>query len=705
MIWIWFLAPMIWASDTAELSSNAPCFYDLDAVSEDEKHFRLEIRQHDFEFNEHLKRENPRIYVEFRRRYLDGPIRQSVFLLESMESLRDELFPKGLKRNFPLLKYRFELYVRNLRGENQESLAYNAYVFLSPKRGMGGIATKRGGERLFRIEDLRLKEAQEAFMLDFFRPMVITRYTWPDQGRFLVDLFFWLPQQHAKSRKIKHPDVYRSPVFLGDSMVINNRRQLGAAYVSRDDGDILVGNSGQLHHFHEASVHLADFYAQKETDPDAAFAAIEAYHTMMPADPRGFQDWMKGLIARDRMNRALQMADRMSLLLKDAPEVLEPIQDFKDQIQKRRDDLYAERAKFNRSSQTQVEILSPTDRQMIGGQDELVFRFSGNQAPLLKADLLLADERLASIERPPWRIPLKFDPQDPVQTLTLRLFFEDRTYQQDDVIVRVIPIDAQENVKLKRLRAVVTRGHSQHVLNLRKENFILREEGELRAIRDLHLERSPIRVAILIDTSGSMEQRLRAQAQYAVYAFLSQFEAEDQAQIYTFNQTVVRMSPMTHDVEALMPDLFTLNPMFKTRLHDAIYLAHQDLLQFEGTQVMVILSDGQDTGSFLQQPQIIDLIKDSPVMVYSVVYGDEHLTSSEQEGVDFLNKLASLTGSATLLVKPHEELEAAYQQIYNELKSFYYMDFYSRLEELDMEKVDLQTIWPGYDVRFRKLNR
>ena len=81
------------------------------------------------------------------------------------------------------------------------------------------------------------------------------------------------------------------------------------------------------------------------------------------------------------------------------------------------------------------------------------------------------------------------------------------------------------------MNAAITDGRGKAVRGLTRSQFHVFEDGVEQDIRLFQNEDTPLAVVILLDTSGSMEQRVTL-ARSAAIQFLDGLRAEDYAEIY-----------------------------------------------------------------------------------------------------------------------------------------------------------------------------
>jgi len=144
---------------------------------------------------------------------------------------------------------------------------------------------------------------------------------------------------------------------------------------------------------------------------------------------------------------------------------------------------------------------------------------------------------------------------------------EERT---DEEVVRV-------NTDLVVLNLTATDAKGDYVRGLRKEDFRVYEDGREQQVAEFSYEETPFAVAILIDTSGSMEGR-EALARSAAIRFLDGLRGDDVAAVYRFDSEVEQIQDFSPSRD-LAPMIYSLRARGMTVLNDAIIRAARDLAQ------------------------------------------------------------------------------------------------------------------------------
>lgn len=242
-------------------------------------------------------------------------------------------------------------------------------------------------------------------------------------------------------------------------------------------------------------------------------------------------------------------------------------------------------------------------------------------------------------------------------------------------------------VELVSLNVTVTEG-ARYLTDLDVKDFQVFEDGVQQEVTFFSNTQLPIALALLVDTSASMEGRLPT-AQEAAVGFARQLRPEDLAEIVDFDSRVVILQPFTNDAPSLEQAIRRTSAGGSTSMYNAIYIALKNLKKVVAgradeirRQAIVLLSDGEDTSSLMPFEEVLDLAKRSETSVYAIgLRGTERGASRSrgfQEAEFVLRQLTRETGGRAFFPQNIEELPSIYKQIAEELSSQYTLGYTSR---------------------------
>jgi len=245
------------------------------------------------------------------------------------------------------------------------------------------------------------------------------------------------------------------------------------------------------------------------------------------------------------------------------------------------------------------------------------------------------------------------------------------------------------------------------VRGLVPENFRIfenREEQKIEYFSELGGgSQVPLTIALLIDTSGSVKDKLEFEKTTAGEFFKEVLRpAKDLALIIQFDSEVNLVQDFTQNQDDLISAMKGLRAGNSTSLYDAIYLAAEEKLKHEtGRKVMVVISDGEDTSSKLRKEEAIEAAQKRDVLIYGIG------VRSDDFGSNFgvLKKFAEETGGAFFSPRARfEEIQAAFRSIGEELQGQYSLAYIptNRKKDGSFRSIDLRSKTGGVRIRARK---
>ena len=266
-------------------------------------------------------------------------------------------------------------------------------------------------------------------------------------------------------------------------------------------------------------------------------------------------------------------------------------------------------------------------------------------------------------------------------------------------------------VELVSLNVTVTDPGGKYVTDLAQDDFEVYEDGARQALTFFSRTQQPISLALLLDTSASMEERMGI-TQEAAIGFARQLHKEDQAEVIDFDSQVRVLSPFTNDAAALEKAIRTTTANGSTSLYNALYIALKELKKTKVStssdirrQAIVLLSDGDDTSSLIEFDQVLDLAKRSETVIYAIGLRQGEIGRREFKEAEFvLKQLANETGGRAYFPTDARELSKIYQSIWDELSSQYALAYSSSNPKRDgaWRRIQVRVLKPGLTPRTKQ---
>ncbi len=186
-------------------------------------------------------------------------------------------------------------------------------------------------------------------------------------------------------------------------------------------------------------------------------------------------------------------------------------------------------------------------------------------------------------------------------------------------------------VELINVTATVTDQSGRFVSGLTKDDFSVLEDGAVQTVTHFSADRVPVSLGIVLDTSGSMAGTKMSSAQTAIDRFLFELlDTDDEVFLYRFSNQPDLLQDWTTDRKLLSAALNRIVPNGGTAMYDAV----ADAVPLATTgmhrkKALLLISDGNDTNSQLDVPEVKQLIRETEVLVYAIgIDGRSEMTSA-----------------------------------------------------------------------------
>ena len=257
--------------------------------------------------------------------------------------------------------------------------------------------------------------------------------------------------------------------------------------------------------------------------------------------------------------------------------------------------------------------------------------------------------------------------------------------EQDDQVVKL-------GTQLVTVPFNVTDKKNRYINDLSRDDIEVLEDSKGQEVFSFERQTDlPITIAMLIDISGSQEWTLPEEKAAGQRFFRKVLRPKkDLAAVVTFEHESVLIQDLTSDVEKLFRALDDVrlpaatatmrrggtppinnSGVGSTAMFDSIYSVSSDLLRREaGRRVIILVTDGQDSSSSVKMREAIERTWRSEIIVYSIGIGGPM-------GVDSgtLKKIAAETGGRAFFPRNEEDLDKAYAQIDEDLRSQYILAY------------------------------
>lgn len=236
----------------------------------------------------------------------------------------------------------------------------------------------------------------------------------------------------------------------------------------------------------------------------------------------------------------------------------------------------------------------------------------------------------------------------------------------------------RSGVEVVRLPVIVTDRAGGIVRGLTRDDFVILEEGRPQDVayfvegapgRDL-----PLRLGLLLDTSGSMELDLKDAANAAVQ-FVDTLEEATDVTFVDFDTTVQlgRFAPPSYPM--LFERIRSRKPGRATALYDALAYYLQASAGRRGQHVLVLYTDGGDSASSITFATLQRLLRASDVLVYAIGYLQNQSSGVRTSQQMHVTQIARDTGGEAFFPMSASALDGVYERILSEINGRYTLGY------------------------------
>jgi VWFA-related protein len=237
-------------------------------------------------------------------------------------------------------------------------------------------------------------------------------------------------------------------------------------------------------------------------------------------------------------------------------------------------------------------------------------------------------------------------------------------------------------VDLVNILFTVADKKGKFITNLKKEDFRVFEDNRPQVVTNFSSETDlPLTIALLVDVSGSIREKLRFEQEAAIEFFYSTLQrGKDKALVIAFDSAPEVLQEFTDNPETLANAVRKLRAGGGTALYDAIYLAvDRKLAGQTGRKILILISDGDDNSSRLSQTETLEVAQQNNVTIYSISTNSAAFFGSKEQdrGDKTLKKFSEETGGKPFFPLKIQDLANSFTDIHQELRSQYTIGYRS----------------------------
>jgi Ca-activated chloride channel homolog len=228
------------------------------------------------------------------------------------------------------------------------------------------------------------------------------------------------------------------------------------------------------------------------------------------------------------------------------------------------------------------------------------------------------------------------------------------------------------------------------VADLSKEDFTVYEDKVKQVIESVRREDVPISIGLVLDTSGSMREKIDTVIA-AARDLVKQMKPADEGFAAQFKSETELLQGLTSDTLKLEKSMEGLVSNGGTAFFDSIINAaeYSHKNGKKRRKAIVIFTDGAERVSSVTEKEVVEAIKEYEVQVYLVGFtNEEDVTtfygSTERKNArELLSRLALDSGGRAFFPNDLSEMAAIAAQIAKELQTQYVISYYPTNDKRD----------------------
>jgi Ca-activated chloride channel family protein len=265
------------------------------------------------------------------------------------------------------------------------------------------------------------------------------------------------------------------------------------------------------------------------------------------------------------------------------------------------------------------------------------------------------------------------------------------------------------DVKLVNVYVTVTDDHGAPVGGLKKENFVVQEDGREQKISVFDKESAvPLSIALAIDTSLSTRHDLPLEQASAKRFARAILRPVDALSVYGFSETVSQATGYTAELKRIDEGIDHIRLGAATALFDAVYVTSRSLDKRQGRKVIVLITDGGDTISRVDYKEAVHAAEEAEAIVYSIIVVPiESSAGRETGGEHALIQISEDTGGKYYYATSMLQLDDAFRKISDELRTQYLLAYYpsQRVSNSQFRRIQVAITGPAEGVAYHVRNR
>ncbi len=238
--------------------------------------------------------------------------------------------------------------------------------------------------------------------------------------------------------------------------------------------------------------------------------------------------------------------------------------------------------------------------------------------------------------------------------------------------------------RLVVLHATVVDKSGRLVTQLPQSAFRVFEDGVEQQIKIFKREDVPVSMGIVIDNSGSMQDK-RKRVEDAAMGLVKASNPQDEVFIVNFNDEAYLDVDFTNDIAKLEEGIARIDSRGGTAMREAIDLS-MDHLKTKGKhdkKVIVVVTDGNDNMSEITLEKLVQKAQQREVLVYAIGLLNEEEPREAKRAKRALEAITKATGGEVYYPDKVEDVGKFALEVAREIRNQYTLAYTPQNQTLD----------------------
>lgn len=209
------------------------------------------------------------------------------------------------------------------------------------------------------------------------------------------------------------------------------------------------------------------------------------------------------------------------------------------------------------------------------------------------------------------------------------------------------------------------------VIGLTAKDFHVTDRKVVQTVADVSREQFPVDVTFVLDLVGSVEGPWLDGVRRAVETLRTALGGDDRARLVIFDPRIREIPGLEYGPIRITAENRP-NEGGASSLFDAVAISLVRETDADYRRMAIVLTDGQDGGSFLDEAELLDVASRSDLTVFVVAVTDGTTRVPQRPANErLLQALADTTGGALTIVQRDADLAASFVQKLEEFRTSY----------------------------------